>query len=149
MIDNITVAEIKEFYPVTDSLTQNKINELMNFVKMNTFLSMFGLEISTKISSGTIPNSDSVSFVGFRKFVSLCIVGQLIEDTFLHTNAGLKVINQPNWTSPRVAEKNNTLMRINATIDNQFIEAKTILTALGFISENKFVPYSSFNISKI
>ena len=149
MIENLTLSELKEFYPVTDSLTQNKIDELTNFIRTNTFLSMFGLEISTKIFSGDIPNSENTSFIGFRKFVSLCIVGQLIEDTFIHTNAGLKVINQPNWTSPRVAEKNNTLMKVNNAIEGQFVEAKKILVSLGFISENKYVGYSAFNIERI
>lgn len=149
MINNISISEIKEFYPVTDSLTQNRINELMSFVKMNTFLSMFGLEISTNIFAGIIVNSESASFVGFRKLVSLCIVGQLIEDTFTHTNAGLKIINQQNWQSPKVSEKNNTLMKINNAIENQFQEAKLILTTLGYIPENKYAGYSSFQIDKI
>ena len=49
MIDLILISELKEFYPVTDSLSQDKIDTQMGFVKNNTFLQMFGLSISNKI----------------------------------------------------------------------------------------------------
>lgn len=149
IIENITLAEIKKFYPVTDSLSQQKINDLANFVKFNTFVQMFGLSISTKIFEGTIEDSDSENFIGFRAFVALCIAGQLIEETYIHTNAGLKMIGGTNWNSPKVSEKNNTLVKLGNTIENQFVEAKKILQADGFISANTYAGYSSFRIDKI
>jgi len=148
-INTILLSELKEFYPVTDSLSQDKINTQMNFVKNTTFLEMFGLSISKEIFAGTIPNSDSADFIGFRKFVALCIVGLMLEDTFTHTNAGLKIINQQNWNSPKVTEKNNTLSKINSTIENQFQEAKKILLSLEKISNNKYSGFSAFKITKI
>lgn len=149
IIENITLADLKAFYPVTDSISQARINELATYVKFNTFIQMFGLKNTTDIFAGTIADSANDSFLGFKKFVALCIVGQLVEDTFVHTNAGLKIVGQPNWTSPRVNEKNNTLVKINNTIENQFVEAKKVLMSLGRISENKYSGYSSFRIDKI
>lgn len=149
IIENITLADLKAFYPVTDSIGQARINELATYVKFNTFIQMFGLKNTTDIFAGTIADSANDSFLGFKKFVALCIVGQLVEDTFVHTNAGLKIVGQPNWTSPRVNEKNNTLVKINNTIENQFVEAKKVLMALGHIPENKYSGYSSFRIDKV
>jgi len=149
MMPTITLADIKTFYPVTDSLSQQKIEDLTNFIRFNTFIQMFGLANTNEIFSQTIPDSVTLDFIGFKKFVSLCIVGQLIEDTFVHTNAGLKIVGQPQWTSPRVAEKNNTLVKINNTIENQFIEAKKVLTILGKIPANTYAGYSSFRVDKI
>lgn len=145
MIATILISELKEFYTVTDSLSQDKINTQMGFVKNNTFLQMFGLAISTKIFEGTIADSASVDFIGFRKFVALCIVGQLVEDAWIHTNAGLKIVNQPGWTN----SKNTPLNKISNTIENQFVEAKKILIELGEIPNNKFRSSATFNIEKI
>ena len=149
MIDVILISELKEFYPVTDSLSQDKIDTQMGFVKNNTFLQMFGLSISNKIFDGNIADSANADFIGFRKFVALCIVGNLIEDSFVHTNAGLKIISQPGWSSPKTNEKSNPLNKITNTIEMQFVEAKKILISLGEISENKFKGYGTFNIEKI
>jgi hypothetical protein len=149
-IDTILLSELKEFYPVTDSLSQDKINTQMNFVKNTTFLQMFGLAISKEIFAGTIPVTETADFLGFRKFAALCIVGLLLEDTYTHTNAGLKIINQQNWNSPKLSEKNiTTVYKINSTIENQFIEAKKILVSLGKIPDNKYSGYSAIKITKI
>lgn len=148
-IENIAVAEIQEFYPVTDSLSQHKIDEVANQVKNLTFLEMFGAEISKKIFDGTIADSASTTFIGFRKFVCLCIAGNFCEETFIHTNAGLKAINQPNWSSPTAMTKNTTLIKINNVIEAQFREAKKILRDSSQEPKNDFAPYSSFQIDKI
>ena len=149
VIDTILVSEIQKFYPVTDSLSQKKIDESMNFVKNVTFLQMFGFEISTKIFAGTIADSANANFMGFRKFVAMCIAGQFCEETFIHTNAGLKVINQPNWSSPTAAAKNTTLMKLNNAIEVQFIEAKKVLNTLAETPANTYEAYSSFQIDKV
>lgn len=148
-ISNITVQELQEFYPVTDSLSQEKINTLTNFVKNNTFLAMFGLAITTKIFDGTIEDSASDDFIGFRKLTALCVVAQQVEEVFIHTNAGLKIIGQPQWSTPKVSEKNLTLLKINNTVENQFIEAKKILIAEGLKPDNKYTPYSSFKVTQV
>lgn len=148
-ISTILVSEIQAFYPVTDSLSQHKIDESMNFVKNVTFLQMFGFEISTKIFAGTIEDSSNANFMGFRKFVAMCIAGQFCEETFIHTNAGLKAINQPNWSSPTASAKNTTLMKLNNAIEVQFIEAKKALSTLAETPANTYEAYSSFQIDKI
>lgn len=148
-INTILVSEIQGFYPVTDSLSQKKIDESMNFVKNVTFLQMFGFEISAKIFAGAIEDSAGVSFMGFRKFVAMCIAGQFCEETFIHTNAGLKAINQPNWSSPTASAKNTTIMKLNNAIEVQFIEAKKVLNTLAETPANTYEAYSSFQIDKI
>lgn len=149
MITTILLSELKDFYPVTDSISQDKINAQMMFVKNNTFIQMFGLKIASKIFNEIIPNSENENFVGFRKFIALCIVNQLIEDAFTHTNVGLKIVNLPNWQTPKTSEKTNTLNKITNTIENQFVEAKKILIDLGEIPNNNFRGYGTFNVVRI
>jgi len=148
-IENITVAEIKKFYPVTNSLTQDKIDTFMTFVQNIIFMQMFGADISTRIFAGTIADGTSVNFIGFRALASMCIAGQLCEETYVHTNAGLKAINQPNWSSPTAQAKNTTLIKLNNAIEVQFIEAKKILQTASEKPTNTYEPYSSFQIDKI
>lgn len=148
-IKDILITEIKEFYPVTDSLSQAKIDSTMNNVKNVMFLQMFGFSISGKIFSGAIADSANVNFIGFRKFVSLCIAANFCEETYVHTNAGLKAINQPNWTSPTAMAKNTTLIKLNNAIEAQFIEAKKVLNTLSETPANDYEAYSSFEIYKI
>ena len=148
-IDTILVSEIKKFYPVTNSLAQAKIDEFMTYVQNITFMQMFGLSISTRIFSGEISDQASENFIGFRAFVAMCIAGQLCEETYVHTNAGLKAINQPNWSSPTAQTKNTTLIKLNNAIEVQFIEAKKILATASEKPANTYEPYSSFQIDKI
>ena len=149
-MDILLLSDIKEFYPVTDSLSQQKINDWTNFVKNTTFLEMFGLAISNKIFAGTIEDSANDNFVGFRKFTALCVTGLLLEDSFIHTNAGLKMVGQfRSWTEPKMQDKNNPLMKINNTIENQFIEAKKVLAIIDEKPLNKYAGYSAFKIEKI
>lgn len=148
-IENITLAEIQEYYPVSESLSQLKIDTVMQHIKNVTFLEMFGFEISTKIFDGTIADSASAAFMGFRKFVAMCIARQQVEGTYVHTTAGLKAINQPNWSSPTAATKNTTLMQLNNAVEAQFIEAKKVLKLLDKTPTNDYDPYSSFQIDKI
>lgn len=148
-IENITLVEIQAYYPVSESLSQAKIDAVMQHVKNVTFLEMFGFEISTKVFDGTIADSASAAFMGFRKFVAMCIARQQVEETYVHTTAGLKAINQPNWSSPTAATKNTTLMQLNNAVEAQFIEAKKVLKLLDQTPANDYDPYSSFQIDKI
>lgn len=149
VIDNIAVSEIKKFYPVTSSLSQQKIDDFMTFVQNIIFMQMFGTDITTRIFAGTIADQVGVDFIGFRALTAMCIAGQLCEETFIHTNAGLKAINQPNWTSPTASTKNTTLIKLNNAIELQFIEAKKLLNAASETPSNTYDPYSSFQIDKI
>lgn len=148
-INNITLAEIQEYYPVTDSLAQAKINMYMNYVKNITFLAMFGNFISAQIFDGTIEDSASNDFIGFRKFVAMCIADRIDEEVHTHTNAGLKTINQPNWSTPKTSEKTQDLMDLRNAVENQFFEAKKILKTLDQTPENDYQANSSFQIDRI
>lgn len=148
-LENISLLEIQEYYPVTESLSQLKIDAVMKHVKNVTFLEMFGFELSTKIFSGDIEDSASSEFMGFRKFVAMNIARQQVEETYIHTNAGLKAINQSNWTSPTAMTKNTTLMQLNNAVESQFVEAKKVLRLLDETPANTYTPYSSFKIEKV
>lgn len=148
-IENITLVEIQEYYPVTESLSRLKIDAVMKHVKNVTFLEMFGFDLSTRIFSGAVEDSASDQFMGFRKFVAMCIARQQVEETYIHTNAGLKAINQPNWSSPTAMTKNTTLTQLNNAVEAQFVEAKKILKADNETPANNYAPYSSFEIHKI
>lgn len=148
-IENIQVAELKKFYPVTDSLAQQKINEFVDLVQNVIFLQMFGYEITNKIFSGDIADSADVEFMGFRKFTALCTATQFAEEVYIHTNAGLKAINQPNWTSTSVQTKNPTLLKLYNAIEAQFIVAKEILKTADETPANNYSQYSSFDIERI
>jgi len=149
VINNISLTEIQEYYPITESLSQLKIDAVMKHVKNVTFLEMFGFELSTKIFDGTIADSASDAFMGFRKFVAMCIARQQVEETYVHTNAGLKAINQPNWSSPTAMTKNTTLLQLNNAVEAQFIEAKKVLNTLDEKPANTYEPYSAFQIDRI
>jgi len=148
-ISAILLSEIKKFYPVTDSLAQDKIDTVMSHVKNVIFLQMFGFSISTKIFTGDIADSADAAFMGFRNFVALNIAAYFAGEVFTHTNAGLKAINQPNWSTATKADKNTTVMPLSDAVTAQFIEAQKILQALDDEPVNKFAPYSSFEIHKI
>jgi len=79
----------------------------------------------------------------------MCIASQLCEETYVHTNAGLKMVNQSNWSSPTPSAKNTTLIKLNNAIELQFLEAKKLLQADSETPLNTYVPYSSFQIDKI
>lgn len=145
----VFISDIKEFYPVTDSLTQTKIDDYTNFVKHNIFTAMFGLKVSTKIFSLEIQNNETENFVGFKKFTAICIANELIKNLTIHTNAGLKIVNQPNWQNLNVAQKQTKVNDLSGLVDQQFLEAKKILITFGFISDNNFKNYGSLKIEKL
>jgi len=148
-ITAITLAEIKQYYPVTDSLSQDKINTVTNHVKNVIFLEMFGFSLSNKIFTGEVPNSEGDDFMGFRLFTALNIAAYFAGEVYTHTNAGLKAITQPNWSNPSKADKNTTVTPLSDAVTAQFLEAKKILDALSLTPKNEFTPYSSFQIDKI
>jgi len=115
-INTITLAEVKEFYPVTDSLLLAKIDTVMLHVKNVIFLQMFGYAITVKIFSGDILDSAAEEFMGFRKFVALNIAAYFAGEVFTHTNAGLKAINQPNWQTATKLDKNTTVMPLSDAV---------------------------------
>lgn len=148
-INTITLAEVKEFYPVTDSLLQAKIDTVMLHVKNVIFLQMFGYAITNKIFTGDIVDSAAEEFMGFRKFVALNIAAYFAGEVFTHTNAGLKAINQPNWQTATKLDKNTTVMPLSDAVTAQFIEAQKILQAVDEEPTNNYVPYSGIQIDML
>lgn len=148
-ISTIVLAEVKEFYPVTDSLAQEKIDAVMLHVKNVIFLQMFGFSITAKIFSGDIADSAADEFMGFRKFVALNIAAYFAGEVFTHTNAGLKAINQPNWQTATKQASSTTVMPLSDAVSAQFIEAQKILQALDQEPVNNYVPYSGIEIHRI
>ena len=144
-----TLAQIKEFYPSSTSLGEDKITEVANYVKNHVFLKMFGFEATTKIMDGTIPDSPSVSFIGFQRFFALCVAYQQEKDPLMSTNFGSKIISRPNVTDPTNNQKSITLIDIEGTISYHF---KAALKVIG-TTDCKGVPtwggYSSYKVSKI
>lgn len=148
-IKDILLSEVQEFYPVTDSLSQSKIDLAMRHVKNVVFLEMFGFEISSKIFDGTIEDSTSAEFMGFRNFVAINIAAYFAGEVYTHTNAGLKSITQPNWGNPSKQDKNTTVMPLSNAVEAQFLEAKKVLKLLDEKPNNSYEPYSSFQIDRI
>jgi len=64
-----TIPQLKEFYPVAESLGTDKITEFSNYVKSHLFVRMFGFEAASKILAGTIADSASASFIGFQNYL--------------------------------------------------------------------------------
>jgi hypothetical protein len=144
-----TLAQLKEFYPTSGSLTAEKIKEVTDYVANHVFLKMFGFEATTKIMAGTIPNSDSSTFIGFQKFLALCVAYQQEKDPLMSTNFGSKIISRPNVVDPSNSQKSITLIDLEGTIS---IHAKQALKVIG-TTNCKNVPvwggYFSYKISKI
>lgn len=145
MITNITLAEIQKYYPLSNSVTQEKINVLTNQVRNVIFLQMFGLKNTNDIFNEVVPNSENDTFIGFRNFIAMNIVRQQLEEVHTHTTAGLKAINQPNWSSPTMKEKSYTIIQLSDVITLQQIEASKILN----VKKSNYLPYSSIKIHKI
>lgn len=148
-IQTISYAEIREYYPVTASLSQDKIDTQMLYVKNITFMAMFGNFISQKIFSGDIADLADNDFIGFRKFVAMCIASRFCAEVNVHTNAGLKTINQPNWSSPKQSEKNADLLDLENAVEKQFVQAKKVLKLLDQKPDNDYQGYSSLEIERI
>lgn len=142
----IVLPEVKEFYPVTDSLSQSKIDDVMRHVKNVIFLQMFGFAITEKIFSGDIADSAADEFMGFRKFVALNIAAYFAGEVFTHTNAGLKAINQSNWQTATKSDSSTTVMPLSDAVTAQFIQAQKILKASEQYPNNNYVPYSGIEI---
>lgn len=126
-------------------MTQDQINNLTNNVRNIVFLKMFGLKLTNDIFNDVIQNSESDTFVGFRNFIAMNVVRQQLESVYTHTTAGLKAINQPNWSSPKMQEKQYDITMLSDAITLQLIEANKVLG----IKKNDYEPYSSIKITSI
>ena len=144
-----TLVEIKEFYPTTGSLSEDKIAEVANYVKNHVFLKMFGFEATTKIMAGTIADSASASFIGFKKLYTLCVAYQQEKDPLMSTNFGSKIISRPNVTDPSNNQKSITLIDIEGSISYHVREAYKVLSTTACQGVPTWGGYFSYKVSKI
>jgi hypothetical protein len=148
-ISTPTIADLKEFYPVSESLPTAKILEFSSYVKNHLFLKMFGFEASNKILSGTIPNSNSETFIGFQKFFNLCVAYQTIKDPLVSTNFGAKIVTRQGVSDPSNNQKSIVLIDIENTISTHLIGGVGVLKTLNFKDIPSWGGYFSYKISKI
>jgi len=144
-----TLAELKQFYPTTGSLETSKIQELTDYVKNHIFLKMFGFEASTKISDGTIGDSASSTFLGFQKFLALCVAYQQERDPLMSTNFGSKIISRANVTDPTNNQKSITLGDLEGTISIHYAEAWKIVNNSKCGGVPAWGGYFSYKISRL
>lgn len=144
-----TIAQLKEFYPASESLSVDRITTVANYVKNHVFLKMFGFEATTKIIAGTIPESASATFIGFQKFYALCVAYQQEKDPLMSTNFGSKIISRPNVTDPTNNQKSIILIDIEGTISYHFKEALKILSTTTCQGVPTWGGYFSYKASKI
>lgn len=143
-----TISELKEFYPTSASLTQERINDVSAYVKNHLFLKMFGFEVTEKIFKGEIQNGNSEKFIGFQKLYNLCVAYQQEKDPLMSTNFGSKIISRQNVTDPSNNQKSIILIDLEQTIA---IHQRNALLYLGQKCNEKInnIGYFSYKISKI
>jgi hypothetical protein len=144
-----TLQELKEFYPTTGSLEPSKIDEVTNFVKNNIFLEMFGYQAASQIIDGTIGDSASGTFLGFQKFLALCVAYQQERDPLMSTNFGSKVISRPNVVDPTNNQKSITLIQLEKTISIHYKEALKIVTNKNCANVPTWGGYFSYSVKKL
>jgi len=144
-----TLQDLKEFYPSSTSLGNDKITEVAKYVENHVFLKMFGFEATTKIMAGTIANSDSTLFIGFQKLFNLCVAYQQEKDPLMSTNFGSKIISRPNVTDPSNNQKSITLIDVEGTISYHVREAYRVLGSTDCKGVPTWGGYFSYKVSKI
>jgi hypothetical protein len=144
-----TIAQLKDFYPVSASMPTDKIEEFTNSVKNHLFVKMFGFEAANKIIDGSILDSASSIFIGFQKFFNLCVAYQTIKDPLVHTNFGLKSINRGGVSDPTSAQKSGDIVDIETTISTHYREALKIIESTNCINVPTWGGYYSYKISRI
>lgn len=123
-----TRAELNKFYPVSESIPDDKREQLKNYVENHIFLKMFTYAITSQIMSGDIPDSATDNFMGFQKFLALCCAYEHERDPLTSTNFGSKIINRSNVISPSNEQKRITLQDLEDTISLQLREAYKVLS---------------------
>jgi hypothetical protein len=144
-----TLQELKEFYPTTGSLEPSKIEEVTSFVKSNIFLEMFGFQAASQIIDGTIDDNASSTFLGFQKFLALCVAYQQERDPLMSTNFGSKVISRPNVTDPTNNQKSITLIQLEKTISIHYKEALKIVNNKNCANVPTWGGYFSYAVKKL
>lgn len=144
-----TLQQLKEFYPTTGSLETTRIQEVADYVGNHIFLKMFGFQASQQILDGTIPDSASVTFIGFQKFFNLCVAYQQEKDPLISTNFGSKIISRPNVTDPTNHQKSITLIDLENSISIHYKEAYKLVTNSKCGGVPEWGGYFSYKISRL
>lgn len=144
-----TIQELKEFYPVSASLPDTKREDLADYVGNHVFLKMFGFEAAKKILAGTIPDSASDTFLGFKKFFALCCAYQEIKDPLVSTNFGAKIVNRQGVADPSNGQKSITLIDVENTISIHLREALKVLGTTGCTNLPSWSGYFSYKMSRL
>jgi len=144
-----TIAQIKDFYPVSASMPDTKIEEFSTYVVNHMWVKMFGYEAANKILDGTIPDSASTTFLGFQKFYALCVAYQSIKDPLVSTNFGAKVINRTGVLNPSNNDKSITLIEIEGTISTHYKKALSVIKDTNCGNVPTWSGYFSYSVSRL
>ena len=144
-----TTQELREFYPVSKSITDERRDDLFTSVENILFVKMFGYEAAKKISEGIVPNSDSESFIGFRKFSALCCAYQEVKDPFIATNFGLKVIDRQGARNPTNNEKGITVIPLEEIIQIHYKIALKLVGTFNCQGVPNWGGYYSYTIKRL
>lgn len=144
-----TLQELKAFYPTTGSLETSMIQELTDYVINHIFLKIFGYDAATQIATGVLPDSASATFLGFQKFLALCVAYQHERDPLMSTNFGSKIISRANVVDPTNNQKSITLGDIEGTISIHSREAWKIVNNAKCQGVPNWGGYFSYKISRL
>ena len=144
-----TISQIKDFYPVSASLPNEKIEEFSTYVVNHMWVKMFGYEAANKIVDGTIPDSTSSTFLGFQKFYALCVAYQTIKDPLVSTNFGAKIVNRTGVLNPSNNEKSIILIEVEGTISAHYAEALKVINSTNCGNVPTWSGYFSYSIDRL
>ena len=144
-----TSQELRYFYPISKSITDEKREELFNYVTNILFLEMFGYATALQITNGTIPDSASVDFIGFQKFTALCCAYQEIRNPLVSTNFGSKIIDRSGSINPSNEQKGISLMPLENAISLHYRNAIKIVLNNNCENVPNWGGYFSYKISRL
>ena len=144
-----TTEQLREFYPVSKSITDAKRDELFNSITNVLFVKMFGYQAAAQIKDGTIANNDSVDFIGFQKFTALCCAYQEIKDPLVSTNFGSKIIDRQGAINPTNNQKSITLIPLEEIISIHYKIALRLVGTFKCQGVPNWGGYFSYTISRL
>lgn len=144
-----TAQQLREFYPVSTSLPEQKIEELFNYVCNILFVDMFGYSATKQIIDGDIPTDESADFIGFQKFVALCCAYQEVRDPLVSTNFGAKIIDRQGSINPSNQQKGITLIPLEKAISTHYKIALRLLNTYSCKDLPEWGGYYSYKITRL
>lgn len=144
-----TALQLREFYPVSTSLPEQKREELFNYVINILFVDMFGYSASKQICDGIIPENESLDFIGFQKFTALCCAYQEVRDPLVSTNFGAKIIDRQGSINPSNQQKGITLIPLEKAISTHYKAALRVLSNYQCSDIPEWGGYYSYKITRL